>query len=273
MINLKKHGFALIVGTLQFIAVLALITSGGNSIINIFGAFLVALFGFLSILFYKYGYIFVPLVTKFAKVVLITDTGYEIPPEQDVIVKKDEDSGLYYASAFLGIRIFESMMEKTTEEIVAYNQYFERAISNLRFVMKLSYLLYVEDVEAKRQAILAKKMECQLRLQRERQKPNPDEIVCTKLEREIAKWERELDKLIKGYRPMAVIAYAMTTATGVTKEAAMDKVRAQAKELEAILTNALNVKVEKLTGDEMLKAFKWEKFLPPTLEEAEEEVD
>ncbi len=273
MFNFKKHGFALIVASLQLFCILILLTTGGNNIINIIGAFLVGLFGFLAILFYKYGYIFVPLVTKFAKVILITDTGYEIPPEQDVIVMKDEDSGLYYASAFLGIRIFESMTEKSQEEILAYNEYFERAISNLRFVMKICYLLYVEDIDAKRTAIEAKKMECQLRLQREREKANPDEVVCSKLEMEIAKWEHELDKLIRGYRPMAVIAYAMTTAMGITKEAAMDKVRAQAKELQAVLVNTLNVRVEHLTGDEMLKAFKWEKFLPPTLQDAEEVVD
>jgi len=231
------------------------------------------LIGFLAILFYKYGYIFVPLVTKFAKVILITDTGYEIPPEQDVIVAKDEDSGLYYASAFLSIRIFESMTEKSQEEIMAYNEYFERAISNLKFAVKVCYLLYIEDIDAKRTAIEAKRMECQLRLQREREKSNPDPILSTKLEREIAKWEHELDKLVKGYRPMAVIAYAMTTAVGVTKESAMDKARAQAKELRAVLTNALNVKIEHLTGDEMLKAFKWEKIIPPTLQDAEEVVD
>ena len=213
-----------------------------------------------------------PLVTKFTRIVQITDTGYEIPPEQDVLVVHDKDKGIYYASVFLGIRIYESMTEKRDDEISAYNRYFERAISNLRFVVKISYLLYVEDVDEKRTLIESKKMEAQLRLQKEREKSNPDPIRISALEREIAKWENELDKLIRGYRPMAVIAYAMTTATGITKEAAIDKVRIQAQELRSVLINALNVQVDILTADEMLKAFKWEKMLPPSLEEAEEVV-
>ena len=66
---------------------------------------------------------------------------------------------------------------------------------------------------------------------------------------------------------MAVIAYAMTTATGASKEGAIANVRAQARQLKTIIANSLNVEVEWLTADEMLKCFEWERFLPVSIEE------
>ncbi len=224
-----------------------------------------------AILFYKYGYIFVPLITQQTRIVVVTDTGYEIPSTQDVILKKG-DSGLYYASMFLGIRIYESASEKTQEQNIAYNEFFERAISNLKFVTKISYLLYVEDVTEKRKVIEARKAEAQLRLAREKEKPDPDVLKIDRQERAVAKWEAELQKIIKGVKPMGAVAYAMTTGTGITKEAAIATVRNQANELKAVLTNALNIEIDVLTADEMLKTFEWEKMIPSTAQELEEAV-
>ena len=64
----------------------------------------------------------------------------------------------------------------------------------------------------------------------------------------------------------------MTTASGLSREAAMAAVRAQASELRTVLANALNVEVVQLTGDEMLKCFEWERFYPITPQELEEGV-
>ena len=44
-----------------------------------------------------------PLITTRSNVVLITDTGYEIPPAQDVILKNV--GGIYYASMFLAVKV------------------------------------------------------------------------------------------------------------------------------------------------------------------------
>jgi hypothetical protein len=85
-------------------------------------------------------------------------------------------------------------------------------------------------------------------------------------------WENQLNKLIKGVKPMGVIAYAMTTAVGVSKEGAMASAKAQANELRTVLANALNVEVRQLTADEMLKCFEWEMFFPATPQELESSV-
>jgi len=247
-----------------------LISLFGGTIGSLIGGLLAGLGALFAILFMKYGYILMPLITERTGTVIMTDTGFEIPPRQDVVVKNV--GGVYYASAFLGIKIFESATEKTLDENIAYNEYFERAISNLKNVTKIAYMVYVEDISKKRRDIEAKRAEAQLRLARERDKGEPDVLKIDKFEREVAVWDNELNKLIKGVKPMGVVAYAMTTAVGVSKDAAMAAAKAQANELRTVLANALNVEVELLTGDEMLKCFEWEKFMPVTAQDLEESM-
>jgi hypothetical protein len=155
---------------------------------------------------------------------------------------------------------------------MAYNQFFERAISNIKYVTKIAYLLYVEDVGEKRKTIETKRAEAQLRLARERDKSQPDVLRIDKYEREVAIWDAQLTKLIKGVKPMGVIAFAQTTAVGLSKDAAIASARSQANELKTVLANALNVEVVLLTGDEMLKCFEWDKFFPMSPQELEESV-
>lgn len=263
-----------IYGSLAIGAVGGILAFVGASAGMTWGALLGGILCFLGslggVLIWKYGYLIIPLITSRSKIVMVTEEGYEIPPEQDAIVKNA--NGVFYASAFLGLKIFESATEKTLEENISYSKYFERAISNLKYVTKIAYMLYVEDVGEKRKLIETKRAEAQLRLSRERDKPDPDVLKLDKYEREVAHWDAQLNKLIKGVKPMGVVAYAMTTATGISKEAALAAVRSQASELKTVLANALNVEVVPLSGDEMIKCFEWEKFYPATTQELEESV-
>lgn len=226
------------------------------------GGLLAGLGAFGGVLIWKYGYLVIPLMTQRTKTVMVTTEGYEVPPEQDCIVKMV--NGVFYASSFLSLKIYESATEKSLEENISYSKYFERAISNLKYVTKVAYMLYVEDIGEKRKTIETKRAEAQLRLSREREKAEPDVLRIDKYEREVAHWDTQLNKLIRGVKPMGVIAYAMTTAVGLSKEAAVAAVRAQASELRTVLANALNVEVLQLSGDEMLKCFEWERFYPAT---------
>ena len=250
-----------------FGALFAFLAGGPFALI---GGFLAGLGSLMGALFWKYGYLLIPLITQRTNIVMMSEEGYEIPPSQDVIVKTA--NGVFYASAFLGIRIFESATEKSQEENIAYSQFFERAISNLKYVTKIAYLLYVEDVGEKRKMIETKRAESQLRLARERDKGQPDVLKIDKYERETALWDTQLTKLIKGVKPMGVIAYAQTTAVGLSKEAAIAGARTQGNELRTVLANALNVEVVSLGGDEMMKCFEWERFFPTTSQELEESV-
>lgn len=241
--------------------------SGGATIIAGLMCGMGALFTFM---FWKYGYLLIPIITERTRIIMKMDGGYEVPPGEEVVVK--QVGNVYYASAFLGIKVFESATEKTPDENVTYNEYFERAISNLKYVTKITYMLYVEDIGQKRKMIETKRAEAQLRLARERDKPEPDVLKIDKYEREVSHWDLQLNKMIKGVKPMGVIAYAMTTAAGVSKEGAIATAKGQASELMTVLANALNVEVKWLKGDEMLKCFEWERFYPTTPQELEEAV-
>lgn len=248
-------------------AIFALVGGGPFAL---FGGLIAALGSMGGILFWKYGYLIIPLITQKANIIMMDKEGHEIPPRQDLIVKNV--GGVYYASVFLGLKIFESTTEKTGEETLIYNQFFERAISNIKYVTKIAYMLYVEDVAEKRKVIESKRAEAQLRLARERDKPQADVLKLDKYEREVAIWDTQLQRLIKGVKPMGIMAYAQTTAVGISKEAAMAAARSQANELRTLLSNALNVEVVHLIGDQMLKCFEWERFFPATVQELEESV-
>lgn len=251
-----------------FLGTIGSFTMGG--VFSMIGGLVAGVGALFAILFLKYGYVVMPILTQKMGRSVGLEADYEIPPSQDVVIKKK--NGLFYASAFLGIKIYESALEKTQEENIVFSEYFERAISNLKFVAKISMMVYAEDIEEKRKIMETKKAESQLRLSREREKPEPDVLKIDRYEREVAMWEAQLDRLVKGMRPMGLVAYAMTTSTGITSEGAIASVRAQARELKTVLANSLNVDVEFLTADEMLKCFEWERMLPPTSEKLDEEM-
>lgn len=247
-----------------------LIVIGIGGIFELIGGILAGFGAVSAVLFMKYGYVVMPLITKQAKMSSLIDGAYEIPPSQDVILRKSGDE--YYASAFLSLGIYESSTEKSLEQNVMYNEYFERAISNMRYVTKISYMIYVEDISKKRKSLETKKAEAQLRLSREKEKPDPDVLKIDRYEREITAINHEIDKLIKGEKPMGILAYCMTSAKGLSKEAATAEAKSQARELRTLLANSLNVDVEPLTADEMLKCFEWERFFPSSKSDFEAEM-
>ena len=71
---------------------------------------------------------------------------------------------------------------------------------------------------------------------------------------------------------MGLVFYLKTTACGVSKQEAADKAFSQSKELKASVSNALNSEVYLLSGDFMKRCFEWEKALPVSAEELEDQL-
>lgn len=252
---------------LAFVGALGSFMSGGLAIISGF----LCVFGAIgAVALYKYGYVIVPLALQRANVVQIMEGGFEIPPSNDVIIKNM--GGIYYATKFLGVRIYESASEKSVEENIVYSEYFERAISSVKHVTKFAMMVYMKDITEYRNRIETKHAEAQLRLARERDKPDPDVLKLDRYEKEVGMWENQINKLTRGIKPMGCISYVMTTAVGVSKESATASAASQANELKATISNALNVQVDLLTGEEMLRCFQWEIMIPPTPTEIEQAV-
>jgi hypothetical protein len=146
---------------------------------------------------------------------------------------------------------------------------FEKAISSLKYIVKITLMIstldltkHIEEIKTKRSAAEAVKAKSG--------KGSLDDI--TRLDREIAMWTRQLDRITHGERPVELIAYASTTAFGLTREEALGRASRQAKELRTILSSALNCDIMPLTDLDMLRCFEWEYFFPTTQEELRDEV-
>lgn len=223
-------------------------------------------FFFSTLVLWKYGYIFVPMITRATNIIEIRG-GYEVPSTRDYIIKKNENG--YYASKFLEVRFYESSMDKSQDERKAMFDSFERAISSMKYIVKISLMVstldlskHIDEIKTKRGAAEAKKAK-ETKIAR-------DESL--RLDRELAYWNRLLDRITQGERPVEVIAFASTTAFGLTRDEALSRVSRQSKELKTILSSSLGCDVRHLKDLEMLKCFEWEYFFPTTQEEIKDHL-
>lgn len=219
-----------------------------------------------SILFWNYGYLIIPVITKATNIVEIRN-GYEVAPTRDYIIRKAESG--YYAAKFLEIKFYESSMDKEQDQKRLLFESFEKVISSLKYIVKISLLIsavdlskHIEEIKTKRSAAESKKSKYA--------KENSEEVV--RLDREIAMWNRLLDRITHGERPVEIIAFGSTTAFGLTKEEAVAKVRRQSKEVKTILSSSLGSDVVELIDKDMLRCFEWELFFPATYDELRDEM-
>lgn len=220
----------------------------------------------LSLLLWKYGYLIIPVFTRATNVVEVRG-GYEVPPTRDYIVKKNENG--YYASKFLEVKFYESSMDKGNEEKRTMFESFEKAISSLKYIVKITLMIstldlskHIDEIKTKRSAVEARKAK--------ESKIAKDESM--RMDRELAYWNRLLDRISQGERPVEVIAFASTTAFGLTRDEALSRVSRQAKEIRTILSSSLGCDVRELKDIEMLKCFEWDYFFPTTREEIRDEM-
>lgn len=231
----------------------------------IFSAFASICF-LLALAFWKYGYVLFPMISKATNLVEVRNS-YEIPSSRDYVIKKTASG--YYASKFLEVKFYESAIEKGESQKTSMLEAFERAISSLKYVVKISLLIsaidlskHIEEIKTKRSSAESKKSKYT--------KDSSSESIM--LDREIAMYNRLLDKITHGERPVEIIAFASTTSFGLTREEAIAKVNRQAKELKTILSSSLGSDIHDLADRDMLRCFEWDIFLPASTEEMHDEV-
>lgn len=220
---------------------------------------------FFSIVVFRFGYLISPAITNAAKL-SIRDGDYELLPDQKVLIKKT-DAG-YFATMFLSITLRHTSAFKSAEQKAALADMFERAVSALNYTLKICLVVcnlsladYTDKIEERRS--LAEQRKSQLG------KNSADFAV---LEREIKSYNSQLKRLCTGERPMQVLAYAQTSAFGLTKEEVSSRVRSQALESAAVLSNALSCEVRELAGSDLLRCAQWEKISPSSKSQIEDEL-
>ncbi len=208
------------------------------------------------------------MLFKNSKVVEI-GRNFEIPPSQDVVVGKSGWN--FLATAFLAARLYESASEKDAQGKVAMGEMFERAISSAGFPFKVCCLvcplgLQNELEEARSRRSLAESKLANLGAS------NKQSSEQARLRREIAMWERQIEKLTAGEMPLEVVFYLSTTSSGMTKEEAIARVNAQSDELSVVIGGALACEVVRLKGEEMKRCFWWDFFGPSDRDELADEM-
>ena len=222
-----------------------------------------ALFFFLSVIFWKYGYVLIPYFLKGAKIVEV-GRNFEIPSSQDVIVGKS--NGNFLASIFLAVRLYESASEKSDQQKTMMGEMFEKAISSAGFPFKVCALVSPLDLKNELEEIRTKRSMAEDRMARLKRDSRHDSDAA-RLEREIAMWNRQIEKLTSGEKPLETVFYLSTTASGLTKEEAISRARRQGEELSIVVGSALSCEVAALKGDEMKKCFWWDFFGPSDRDE------
>ncbi len=236
---------------------------------NIFFILFAALTFSASFAIFKYGYLLAPMFTKAAKIVEFHDD-FEIPPTQDVVIRKTNN--VYYATMFLGVKIYESVSDKPEDRKAVFTEMFERLLANTNNVFSLTSLVFAKDLSEYRAKIGTARVEAEIRLTQLKQTKKPDLAAINREKRLIELYTRQLQSLTSGARPMGLLFYLKTTSAGLTRQDAIDKALAQSRELKASVSNALNADVFPLTGDYMKRCFEWEKTLPTTPQELEDQL-
>lgn len=259
-INEKTITVAVLVITL--LSLLLAFSTQGLGIFQIYLVFFCFILLLFDLVIYQLGFIVLPFITSILKVSEIRAGGFEVPPSQDVILKNV--GGVYYATAFLYARFYESATVGVQEEQSSYMDLWERAVASVDYPFKFSVISYLEDILKFREDAETNRAAAQLKLGREREKPRPDAITIDKWEREVARQNELLARLSSGEKPLGTLMYITTTAIGVSPAAATATVKGQAGELKATFSNALNVEIVDVKGEDMKKCFEWEVAFPPT---------
>lgn len=230
-----------------------------------FFAFVAAVLFLAGFSLWKYGYLLVPMLTKASNVIEIRGP-YEVASTRDYIIRRSGDG--YYATKFMEVKFYESSMDKDEGGKKYLFEAFEKTIGSLKFMTKISMMIspvnlttHIEDIKTKRGAAESKRAKLQ---------KSSEEAV--KLDREISMWNRLLDKITTGERPVEILAYASTTAYGITREEAVSKAKRQAKEVKTALSSTLGCDVTELYDLDMIRCYEWEFFPPASEEDMKDEV-
>jgi hypothetical protein len=227
-----------------------------------------ALFFLLALVLWRYGYLVVPYFIKNARIVE-AGRNFEIPPSQDVII--GNSGGKFLATAFLAARLYESASEKGKEGAARMGEMFERAIASSGFPFKVCCMVCPLEMKSELEEMRAKRSIAEERREKlsGRGKGSAE---AARLEREIAMWGRMIDRLSSGERPLEVVFYLSTTASGMGKEEAVSRARAQSDELSVVVGSALACEVARLKGEEMKRCFWWDFFGPTDRDEMQDEM-
>ncbi len=223
-------------------------------------AVLSIIFAGVSYLFYKWGALYIPFLTRFEKNIKAKYV-FDVSPTEDAVVKKEGDE--YIATVYLNLDVYETMTNKNDEEVKEYSSYFERTIASIRDPIKISTMIYEKNMDRYMRDIESMKAAVEDMIAKEQQKKKIDERRIEILEREKLMWERRLDSMYKSKtRPRAIAYFAAVSAKGASIDGAISAAKNKAREVKATFSGGMSMNVDLLAHSRMNACYDWE-FMKP----------
>ena len=147
---------------------------------------------------------------------------------------------------------------------------FEKAIASSGFPFKICALVSPLELKGELEEIRSKRSIAESRREKLSSSKHGSELA--RLDREVAMWNRQIERLTTGEKPLEMVFYLSTTASGITKEEASARARAQGDELSVVVGSALSCEIVPLAGEEMKRCFWWDFFGPSDREDLQDQM-
>lgn len=222
---------------------------------------------FLSILIWKFGWMLGPAFAS-ASSLRLNWGDFELAPSQDVVLQRTQDG--WRSCMCLGVQLKDSATLSTPGQQTLMMELFEKAIGGLRYPLAITLLVCPIDTSQQLSHLEEKRSLAEHRRSRLRGQKDSDE--AAKLDREIESYNMQIRRLTSGERPMQVVAWALTASSGLTRDEALQRVRSQAQEAIAVLSGSLSCSIAPLRGEDLLRAIEWQKWIPSSKSELEDQA-
>ena len=169
----------------------------------------------------------------------------------------------YIATVFIKLDVYETMTNKSDNEVLEYSSYFERAISTLKDPIKITTMIYDKDMKSYIAQIDGEKLEIENMLAKEKSGKKPNPVMIEVLERKKLMWDRRLTSLYKNESKPRNIEYLLSVSgKGASYEAALSQAKIKVREIKANFKSGMNINADEMRHDRLKFCYEWEYMSP-----------
>jgi len=219
----------------------------------------------IGLIVWRYGYLLIPMLTKATKIVEVRE-GYQISPERNSLLKQTING--WSCTKVMEMVFYSSATVSSDNEKHHMFESFEKMLSSFSYPVKISLVIAPVDLTSYIDGLKTQRSRLEAKLSSLDEKS----IDYRTTERKIKLISSTIDKIMKGEKPLEVIAYVSTTAIGTTPEEAESTASRQVKEISTIVGSTLNCDVRELKDRDLITALGFEYAIPDNAEALRDRV-
>ncbi len=231
-------------------------------------SFLASGFALLTVALIKYDYFIDGILNNLKSGMPLNEIeikvpNYEISSDGEFIIVKKGDN-TYFATGILRVLIYKSSLENSHEANLLLNDNFERAFSNIRKTIKMTFMLYLKDLSLYKNQIERKREKAVHLYEKIKNDKTARVYEIERYQRMISMWDNQLKLLMKKPYPMSMQHIISITREGTTIDSAILNARNALNEAKLSFENSLNCNVIPLKGEELERFIEPDMYLPLT---------